>query len=973
MPSPARLQRRFLPWDRPWLPQVAEALAAGWQGAGPLDLSDTLAIVPTSEAGRRLREALAEHAARRDAAVFAPRTQTPDTMLAEGTGEPGVATRFETLLAWAHVLREVDLARMRDVFPLDPPRRDFAWAWRLAENFFRLQTQLTENGLAFADVPRLAGAEFSEAARWQQLAELEQLLGDRLAAAGRQEPHAARRAFARAPKQPEGIRRIVVLAVPDPLPLAVRVLERWAESVPVDVVVCAPEAEAAAFDSVGRPLPEAWTNRVLTLASFEDHVHLCADAPAEAAHAAAIAGGYEQPEGIVAFGIADPEVLPLLANELSRRGIASFNPEGNLRREEGLYALLATLAAFAGETNFEQVAALLRCPDVLGCLRAKGGDFSAARLLARLDDLRARHLPADLAALRFVALSERKPVIGSGAGQGTREILDPNSGAGRPEASENPADRLLVRAVELLDQLHAILTHGTFPENAAEAVSLLFADRRFDLSDPEDQRLAEAAAAWREVLRQCAAARASFGELALREWWEVALRTFGEGRSPGDQTAAALDLQGWLELLWEDAPHLVVAGMNDGLVPDAVVGDAFLPEGLRQRLGLKSNRARFTRDLYLLEALVARRRHAGRIDLLFAKVSGVGEPMRPSRLLLRCPEPELPPRTAFLFRAAPAARANLPWTRAWELDVRREPAPASVPVTSLRTWLQCPFRFYLRHVLRMEPVDAAKCELDARDFGTLCHTALERMALDPAMRVATDETRLRDFLLGEFEREVRRRFGRSLSLPLVVQLESARQRLGKVAALQARERAAGWVIERVETPFSLVIHGLEVRGKIDRIDRHERSGAVRVLDYKTGDVAKSPHSAHLRKVWGAAVDIPAWRRVMLGSEHTWTDLQLPLYHRAVAAQGIGGEITCGYINMPKAVGETSLALWPELTPELLASAQACTDEVAAAIRRSEFWPPAAAAPPWDPFEALFHQGAEASVRWAAAAPEGAHP
>jgi ATP-dependent helicase/nuclease subunit B len=40
----------------------------------------------------------------------------------------------------------------------------------------------------------------------------------------------------------------------------------------------------------------------------------------------------------------------------------------------------------------------------------------------------------------------------------------------------------------------------------------------------------------------------------------------------------------------------VVAGLNDGLVPDAVVGDAFLPESLRERLGLKTNAARLARD-----------------------------------------------------------------------------------------------------------------------------------------------------------------------------------------------------------------------------------------------------------------------------------------------------------------------------------------------------------------------------------------
>ena len=38
----------------------------------------------------------------------------------------------------------------------------------------------------------------------------------------------------------------------------------------------------------------------------------------------------------------------------------------------------------------------------------------------------------------------------------------------------------------------------------------------------------------------------------------------------------------------EIRPHLVVAGFNEGQVPDAVVGDIFLPETLRTQLGLKT-------------------------------------------------------------------------------------------------------------------------------------------------------------------------------------------------------------------------------------------------------------------------------------------------------------------------------------------------------------------------------------------------
>jgi ATP-dependent helicase/nuclease subunit B len=227
-----------------------------------------------------------------------------------------------------------------------------------------------------------------------------------------------------------------------------------------------------------------------------------------------------------------------------------------------------------------------------------------------------------------------------------------------------------------------------------------------------------------------------------------------------------------------------------------------------------------------------------------------------------------------------------------------------------------------------------------------------------------DERELRDFLLGQFDVAMRARFGDRLTLPLVIQQESARQRIGKLATVQARERAAGWVIERMEWAFTLDIAGLHVRGKIDRIDQHEVTGARRVLDYKTADTAVPPHKSHLRPYRAADGQLPEWMRVDVnGREYVWADLQLPVYLRALAGELGGTDISCGYVNLPKAASETGVALWPELSEFLLEKAHQCTDEVAGKIRAGEFWPPAEIDPERDAFASLFHHGAEDSVEW----------
>ncbi len=923
------IPRYFLPWDRPWLPQVAAWLARDWQPDGPLDLSTTLAIVPTRQSARRLREALAEHAAACQSAVFPPRAHTPDTLLAACVPAGAVATRLESLLAWTEVLRHVEFGSVAAVFPVPPVRRDFGWARRTAEAFFQLQSQLTEGGLAFADV---AARATHEAERWAQLALLERMQLTELAARGRREPHEALRAGARQPKLPAGITRVVLLGLPDPLALSLDLLLAWSREISVEVVVFGPASEADAFDGWGRPLPEVWSERRIELVDFEQRVHACANPSAEAERVVAMTQCYPSPDGSIGIGGANADVLLPLERALAQVSIAAYNPEGRRRKEGGFYSLLAALAELTRDPSFAAVAAFARCPEFCCYLQtAAAGDFTAATFLAQLDDLHARHLPVDLA--RALAVNrERDSALGVG--------------------------------LRLVEGIRAMLTRGEFPQNIMAALTLMVGARQLDLEEANDVIAADAMEMWRDVLGECAAAWASFPEISTAEWTEIALEAFGESRRTIDKPAGALDLQGWLELLWEDAPHLVVAGCNDGSLPDAVVGDAFLPEALRETLGLKSNAARFARDAYLLQALAASRANSGRLDLLFARQSAAGDPLRPSRLLLRCAEQALPARVEFLFRPLPAARAGAPWTRAWAMTPRRVAPPERVAVTGLRAWLACPFRFYLSHVLRMEPVDSSKTELDARDFSTLCHAALEAMGRAPFLRDCTEEKVLREFLVAELDRVAGARYGRDLTLPLVVQLESARQRLGKVATIQARERAEGWIGLRMEWAFALKIAGLEVRGKIDRVERHEGTGALRVLDYKTSDAATPPQKSHLR--WARPDDDlrPAWRRtVAAGREQVWTDLQLPLYLRALAIEFPGTPVSCGYVNLPKAVGDTALVLWPELDESLQASAQACADGVAAAIRAGDFWPPVESAAERDPFAALFHHGVEASVAW----------
>lgn len=925
---PDNVRRHFLPWRAPLLAQAVAWLARDWDGGAPLDLARNVIVVPTRQAGRRLRAGLAEYAAARGQAVFPPRVQTPESFVAPEAARDA-ATPLQSLLAWTHVLDALDLEAVRAVFPVDPPTRSFSWALRLAGQLLRLQTSLAEAGLTLGDVAVRVPADFPERERWDQLGQLGRAHAAVLAERGWREPQAARIAAARQPVPLENFERIVVLAVPDPSPLAIETLTEHARTTPVDVVVFAPEEEAANFDAWGRPLAEAWRGRAAPWTDFPSQVHLAADATAQAEQIATLAARYPAPDGVLGIGVADPEIAPLAENALARVGLAAFDPAGESRRMTGFHHLLVSLAAFAREASFANVAALARQPEVLVWLRGEFGGLSVEAWLKSLDELWAEHLPATLAEARAHA-------------EGT-----------------------FAAALAKLDALRTRLRTGGFADAVAGVLADLFTVRKLDLAHETDAELAESAEAWTALLAECAVAARSFPGLSRDAWWEVALERFGAQRRENDKPAGALELQGWLELLWEDAPHLVVAGVNDGFVPDAVAGDVFLPESLCARLGLKTNATRFARDAYLLHAIVAARRAGGRVDVLLGKVSAAGDPLKPSRLLLQCADTELPARIELLFRPLEASATLPAWQRAWQLRPRRVPAPTRVSVTAFRAYLECPFRFYLRHVLGMEAVDAAKSEMDAFDFGRLCHAPLEKLKETP-WRDCADEALLRDMLLREFDAEAAKKFGTELAVPLVAQLESARQRLRRAATVQARERAAGWVVQDVERKFTIEFEGITVVGKIDRIDRHEQSGAWRVVDYKTSDTAKAPVAAHLASAKRDR-EYPEWARVMFdGKERVWADLQLPLYLHALPGLIAGADTraACGYFNLPKAIGDTGFVGWDGYTIELQEAAMRCARGVLAAVREEKFWPPNELIDAErDPFAELFQRGVAASVAW----------
>jgi RecB family exonuclease len=246
----------------------------------------------------------------------------------------------------------------------------------------------------------------------------------------------------------------------------------------------------------------------------------------------------------------------------------------------------------------------------------------------------------------------------------------------------------------------------------------------------------------------------------------------------------------------------------------------------------------------------------------------------------------------------------------------------SLRVTAFRDYLACPYRFYLRHVLRLGEIDDRAPEMDALAYGSLAHTVLEQFGQSDVAD-ATEAEAINTFINDTLSALASSRFGRDARPAVRVQIEQLRERLRRFADHQAAMARDGWRIrpdlleKQLDAEIDIDGEPFTVTGTIDRIDEHPQLG-FRLLDYKTSDAGDAPERTHFQR-------------------QRWVDLQLPLYRALVAPRGID-RVALGYVNLPKDADRAGLKLagW---TVDDLADADGVRDWVIGQVRGQRFWPP----------------------------------
>lgn len=924
------ITRHFLGWERPLCETVPAWLLVN-NAAMTVDLRGTVVVTPTRQASWRLRAALPLAACPRQ--ILGPEIVTAPALLTPPPS-PKRSSDLQNLLAWCAVLKAVPVGELHAFLGSQHPSTT-PWTLQVGRRLSALREELADGAQSIAQVAAQE-TELDEPERWADMAELERRFLRQLDAWSLEDGISSALAKAQKGLLPPEITRVVMAAMPDPPRLLTTLLEAWSRNGGcVDVLIAAPQTESDVFDAWGRPIPEKWNASGKTIDCEDSDLFLAANPEDQAACIATLlqdtphtASHQQTYRPSIAIGVPDTETIAPLQRELAAIGLPAFDPRNKLFSDTPLFRLVQALLVWQTRPGYAETAALLRHPDVLSALT------NPDAALRELDLLQTRHLPVS-----FDDLKQRV----------AQSISSPH------EMS------FLHEALNRLSAWHTSLSQSSLAAGLRATLQDIYASRSLITGQPGDDFFRAAASTLDESLRELADAESS-GQSASDAATVLLARLQSASIKP-ERTDEPLDLEGWLELAWNPASLLLVAGMNEGFVPDSRMSDLFLPDALRAKINLRDDRTRLARDAYLLTALLAQRRTQGRTILITGKTSTAGDPLRPSRLLFRCSNAQLVARAQKLFSQPPARHTAAVFSTSFLLDPARIPPesirtrlPNVMSPTLFRDYLDCPLHFWLKHVLKMESCDDRTREPDARAFGDLCHAALEEMG---ACRIwaCGDEQKLANWLEECVREKARLRYGAQPWLGVTLAVESAVRRLRVFAARQIAWYAQGWEIVATEqSDWSCTFDGVAIRGRIDRIDRH-RDGRLCVLDYKTTDEAKQPEQAHIaslnredvvpESVIQDTTLLQSGKRTG-GKPKRWIDLQLPLY-REMASIRHGPDLSLAYVLLPKTPGEIAFALWEGYSPALHDHAMTCAKAVLARIRAEQFWPPASRMPPFSDY------------------------
>jgi ATP-dependent helicase/DNAse subunit B len=308
------------------------------------------------------------------------------------------------------------------------------------------------------------------------------------------------------------------------------------------------------------------------------------------------------------------------------------------------------------------------------------------------------------------------------------------------------------------------------------------------------------------------------------------------GREDGVQVLGLLESRGLF------FPYIFFGGLVDEEFPGKVIKDVFLPEAVKEEIGFPSYQKRFSLMRMSFERLLSSGKwiylsypqKEGEVTFLptrFLQEVQLEEGWRKKNKIFSLLEwqrsakksRELLKKLLHKFPEALLLKKDIEETFKFNVEKR------DFFVTSIETFLSCPFRFLLRDILSFEPLKEPLYEREPLEWGKGVHQILERIFSQEELNSEVDPEKIKEvFLL-----EAQKIFGWNGRKKDLVEWARLSNVAHKLAFLESQRRRRGISILDTEKKTSLKRGDFVFKGRIDRIDMLPEGG-VEILDYKTG-------------------------------------------------------------------------------------------------------------------------------------------
>jgi len=851
----AEVQKHFLGWDTPFLPNVSKWLQEHYLHGELGSANKVLILVSGRDVARRLQNILVGNASESSRAIVLPAIETTSKCvdrLLDSSIQIADATFVE--IATASVLREMEHGELRSIVGMRRPNDEDMTSWfALSQQVCSAFATLSVGGVSpdRTSWPEQAQTLLTDSAkeRFDTLYVVQEKLQDQLLAGGLAlfEPSSLALFEDENHIDVGEIEHVILVGTTDLSGMVIKTINKLqASGVLVDALIRAPESKESAFDEYGCVDPSQWIDAIIDIP--DENIHVAGSPSSQAASVirelSRISDVYTSDQ--IVIGSTDEKLIPIIQRHLSGHSIKNRFAGGKPALEMPVAVLLQAVEKLVATKSFSSYASFVRHPDIAKILQLQN------KTLQVLDDYSKQLVP------EFVDESSWNIP--------KRKIRDIDMLVSLHEQ----VFALLKTCVEIQQEKANIVTCSSA---IRELLLSVYGDETLDRTDPKLVSIQKVFAIIDTFDATSEHVSEQLGLVDISTLIHLLLSQLEKATIPEYPDPESIEMVGWLEAMSTDTPCLIVVGMSADLVGGNNPSDMFFPDRLRVELGLETVDRRLARDAHAVTAMQHLRKEFGDLVWIVGRKNTSGDPLTPSPLLLCCEDAmALAKRAKRLVVSIEREDPEVPIQFMPEntgsgiaipvpSDFVFEPME-KVSVTAVKDYIACPYRFWLKHVLKLKVKEEGGTELDPMLFGSLVHRAVELFGMDTSVRDSEDEQVVSKAMSSCLDEAVQCMFGETVSGAIRIQVELARVRLAEVAKHQAMSASDGWRIlcteEKHKTNVDVNGTTMKVSGVIDRIDVHKNTGKIRVLDYKTG--GPSANDAHFKKQAGE-----------------WVDLQLPLY------------------------------------------------------------------------------------------------